>query len=272
LVALQKKVDQLTDDLKTANKDKGEAVKAEAAKTIKVGEGVAAKEKLIREQAAKIKDMKERLDTSEQAALDAPANGKAIPTAWKIVKMDRSGKEPFINLGRADNVRPPLTFSIHGRGPDGTPLAASKGTLEVINVTGDHLAQGQIISVKDSLKDPILEGDYLYNPIFHPGAPQHVMIAGRIDMHGVKGQDDTPEFERLLKRENAVVDGHVDLNDGSIKGKLSSITDLLIIGEEPGASPEVVAGIRQLKDQARSNGVRIVNARDFLESIGYRRP
>ncbi len=272
LVALQKKVDQLTDDLKTANKEKGEAVKAEADKTLKVGEGVAAKEKLIREQEAKIKDMKERLDTSEQAALDAPANGRAIPTGWKIVKMDRSGKEPFINLGRVDNVRPPLTFSIHGRGPDGQPLPASKGTLEVINVTGDHLAQAQVISVKDALKDPILEGDYLYNPIFHPGAPQHVMIAGRIDMHGVKGQDDRPEFERLLKRQNAVVDGYVDLSDASIKGKLSSVTDLLIVGEEPGASQEVLASIKQLKELARTNGVRIVNARDFLDSIGYRIP
>jgi hypothetical protein len=187
------------------------------------------------------------------------------------VKMDRTGKEPFINLGRADNVRPPLTFSIHGRGPDGKPTPASKGTLEVVNVVNDHLAQAQIVSVKDALKDPILEGDYLYNPVFHPGAPQHVVIAGRIDMHGVKDQDDMKEFERLLERQNVVVDGYVDLSDASVKGKLSSATDLLILGDESGAKPEVAASIKQLKDQARSNGVRIISARDFLESIGYRK-
>ena len=213
LVALQKTVADTQEKLKAANTEKDEAVKAEADKTNKVAEGVAAKEKLIRELEAKVKDMRDRFETSSQGATDAPANGKAIPTDWRIVKMDRSGKEPFINLGRADNVRPPLTFSIHGRGPDGKPMPNSKGTLEVVNVTGDHLAQTQILSVKDALKDPILEGDYLYNPVFHPGSPQHVVIAGRIDMHGVKGQDDTPEFERLLQRQNAVVDGYVDLND-----------------------------------------------------------
>ena len=63
------------------------------------------------------------------------------------------------------------------------------------------------------------------------------MIAGRIDMHGVKGQDDTKEFERLLERNNAVVDGYVDLKDATIKGKLTSVTDLLILGDETGATP-----------------------------------
>jgi hypothetical protein len=241
-------------------------------KAKKVAEGVAAKEKLITELNAKIKDMRERFDLAAKRDTDVPPDGKPIPTDWKIVKMDRSGKEPFINLGRADNVRPPLTFSIHGRGPDGRPLPATKGTLEIINVTGDHSSQAQIVSVKDAMKDPILEGDFLYNPVFHPGAPQHIVIAGLIDMHGVKGQDDMQEFERLLQRQNAVVDGHVDLTDASIKGKLSSVTDLLILGDETGAKPEVTASIKQLKDEARSNGVRIVSARDFLESIGYRRP
>jgi hypothetical protein len=261
----------LRDQLAAAKKSDADLLQAEADKGNKITAGVAAKDKLIAELDAKIKDMRERLDQNALRDTDAATNGRAMPTNWKIVKMDRTGKEPFINLGRADNVRPPLTFSIHGRGPDGKPTPASKGTLEVVNVVNDHLAQAQIVSVKDALKDPILEGDYLYNPVFHPGAPQHVVIAGRIDMHGVKDQDDMKEFERLLERQNVVVDGYVDLSDASVKGKLSSATDLLILGDESGAKPEVAASIKQLKDQARSNGVRIISARDFLESIGYRK-
>ncbi len=272
LNAQQASLDEMKKKLEDADVAKNEAVKAEADKANKIAAGGGEKEKLIRELDAKVKDMRERLEDAARRDSDAPAKGKEIPTSWRIVKMDRGGKQPFINLGTADNVRPPLTFSIHGRGPDGRPLPASKGTLEVINVTGNHLAQTQILSVKDALKDPILEGDYLYNPVFHPGAPQHVMIAGLIDMHGVKGQDDTKEFERLLERQNAVVDGYVDLSDATIKGKLNSVTDLLILGDETGAKPEVQASIKQLKDEARSNGVRIMSARDFLESIGYRRP
>jgi hypothetical protein len=271
LAAAQKTIDETQGQLAAAKKSDADLLQAEADKGNKIAAGVAAKDKIIAELDAKIKDMRERLDQNALRDTDATPNGRAMPISWKIVKMDRTGKEPFINLGRADNVRPPLTFSIHGRGPDGKPLPASKGTLEVVNVVNDHLAQAQIVSVKDAQKDPILEGDYLYNPVFHPGAPQHVVIAGRIDMHGVKDQDDMKEFERLLQRQNVVVDGYVDLQDASVKGKLSSATDLLILGDEAGAKPEVGASIKQLKDQARSNGVRVMSARDFLESIGYRK-
>ena len=69
-----------------------------------------------------------------------------------------------------------------------------------------------------------------------------------------------------------MVDGYVDLSDATIKGKLTSVTDLLILGEETGLSQEVQASIKQLKDDARNNGVHVMTAREFLESVGYRKP
>ena len=106
-----------------------------------------------------------------------------------------------------------------------------------------------MVSVKDAFKDPILPGDYLYNPIFHPGGEQHVVIAGRIDMHGTKG-DDLEEFERLLKRQNVVVDGYVDPQSGDVKGRLTVGTDYLMLGDDSrregrdagGGQPQEVAG------------------------------
>ncbi len=208
-----------------------------------------------------------------QKTQETPSEGKPISTDWKIVKMDRSGKQPFINLGSAEGVRPGLTFSIHGQGPDGRPIPASKGTLEVLNVVNDTMSQAQVVSVKDAFKDPILPGDYLYNPIFRPGGEQHVVIAGRIDMHGGKG-DDLEEFERLLKRQNVVVDGYVDPQSGEVKGRLTVGTDYLILGDDSEVKDGTPAAdsLKKLKEQARNNGVRIVPARDFLESIGYRTP
>ena len=91
-------------------------------------------------------------------------------------------------------------------------------------------------------------------------------------MHGVKQQDDLEEFERLLKRQNVVVDGYVDPLDGTIKGKLTVGTDFLILGDTVGAKPEVAASTKSLQEQARSNGVHIISAREFLDSIGYRTP
>jgi len=264
--------DELTGKLKDAEKATGDAVQAGEDKAKTIQKGIAEKDTKIKQVEGRLNDLNERLEAMSKHDTDAPDNGKPIPTDWRIVRMDSSGKRPFINLGSSDNIHPPLTFSIHGKGPDGKPLPASKGSLEVIDVVGDHLAQAQVVSVKDSFKDPILPGDYLYNPIFNPSAERHVVIAGRIDMHGVKGQDDLEEFERLLKRQNVVVDGYVDPQDGSIKGKLTVGTDFLILGDVVGAKPEVVASTKTLQEQARSNGVHIISAREFLESIGYRTP
>ena len=271
----QKKADddnaKARDDLLAAQKATADAVQAGEDKVKTEHKLLAGKEQKIKELEAKLGDLNYRLDQLAKKDLETPANGKAIPTDWKIVQMDKSGKYPFINLGLADNVRPPLTFSIHGRGPDGKPLAASKGTLEVINVVNDHLAQTQVVSVKDSAKDPILPGDYLYNPVFHPGSEQHVVIAGRVDMHGTK-QDDLDEFQRLLKRQSVAVDGYVDPADGTVKGKLTVGTDYLVLGNIEEAKDATMVSIKQLQEQARNNGVRIISVREFLDSMGYRTP
>ncbi len=249
-----------------AGSDKAEAVKKEHALVVAAGEK-------IKELNARLGDLNDRIALAEQKTQETPSEGKPIPTDWKIVRMDRSGKQPFINLGSAENVRPGLTFSIHGQGPDGKPIPASKGTLEVLNVVNDTTSQAQVVSVKDAFKDPILPGDYLYNPIFHPGGEQHVVIAGRIDMHGTKG-DDLEEFERLLKRQNVVVDGYVDPQSGDVKGRLTVGTDYLILGDDADAKEGTPAAdsLKKLKEQARNNGVRIVSARDFLDLIGYHTP
>ena len=247
-------------------------MQAEVEKAKTIQKGIGQKDEEIKKLKDRVADLHDRLETMAKNTADTPQNGKPIPTDWQIVRMDSTGKRPFINLGLVDNIHPPLTFSIHGKGPDGKPLTASKGSLEVIDVIGDHLAQAQVVTVKDAFKDPILPGDYLYNPIFNPTSERHVVIAGRVDMHGIKGADDLAEFERLLKRQNVVVDGYVDPQDGSIKGKLTVGTDYLILGDFDPDKDTSAASIKTLQDQARANGVHISSVREFLESIGYRTP
>ena len=264
--SINKKLDEAKALATSRQTEKEDAVKKEHTTVLDL-------QQKIKDMQGRLNDLNDQLAKEEQKTVETPSQGKPIPTDWKIVRMDRSGKEPFINLGSAQNVRPGLTFSIHGQGPDGQPMPASKGTLEVLNVVSDNLSQAQVVSVKDSFKDPILPGDYLYNPIFHPGGEQHVVIAGPIHMHGTKG-DDLEEFERLLQRQNVVVDGYVDPQDGSIKGRLTVATDYLVLGDvgsvKEGA-PDLDS-IKKLQDQARSNGVRIVSAREFLDLMGYRTP
>src|SRR5262249_39041165 len=109
----------------------------------------------------RIEEQKSTIEAKEAKSREAPPN---MRTDWKITSMDRRGTNPYINLGSADNVKPQLTFTIHGVGLDGRPILQAKGTLEVVNVTGPHLSQARITGVKDANRDPILEGDILYNP------------------------------------------------------------------------------------------------------------
>ncbi|HEY7154125.1 MAG TPA: sigma-70 family RNA polymerase sigma factor [Gemmataceae bacterium] len=119
----------------------------------------------VQDQSNRLEAQLQQKDKWRQIAEEAPAN---MRTDWKIVRMDRRGTNPYINLGSADKVKPQLTFTIHGVGLDGRPNPRPKGTLEVVNVIANHLSQARVTSVKDANRDPILVGDILYNPNLRP--------------------------------------------------------------------------------------------------------
>jgi len=48
-------------------------------------------------------------------------------------------------------------------------LPEIKGSLEVINIVGEHMSQCKILTVKDTNKDPILKGDVIFNFGKHKG-------------------------------------------------------------------------------------------------------
>jgi RNA polymerase sigma factor (sigma-70 family) len=106
----------------------------------------------------------------EAKALDEKALAalRAWQENWKVIRLDRAGKTSYINLGSDDRVTPGLTFGVHGVGPNGKPVPLVKGTVEVVRVLGRHLSQAQVTSVADAARDPILPGDLLFNPSWHP--------------------------------------------------------------------------------------------------------
>jgi hypothetical protein len=107
---------------------------------------------------------------AETKALDARALAalRNWQENWKVVRLDRRGQTAYINLGSADRVTPGLTFSAHGAGRDGKPTPAVKGTVEVFKVVGEHLSQARVTSVAHPNRDPISQGDLLFNPTWHP--------------------------------------------------------------------------------------------------------
>jgi hypothetical protein len=227
----------------------------------------------------------ERIASQQQTIEAQEVKTNVVPasmrTDWKIVRMDRRGVNPYINLGSADRVKPQLTFTIHGVGLDGRPNPQPKGTLEVLNVVNDHLSQARVTSVKDPDRHPILEGDVLYNPSWNPTIKKHVALAGIMDITG-DGRDSLREFMRNLERQNIVVDAYLDPKDGSVKGGITLQTDYLILGEsqafsttgraEKGETEAQKAGREKMQADAKKNGVKVVALHKYLEMIGYRLP
>lgn len=243
----------------------------------------------LQKSGSRIKGLAEQIETNRQKYEELKNKGvdvapKGWQSEWRIVSISPSGENVYINLGSADRVQPQLTFSIHAPGPDGLPVAESKGSLEVVNVVSDHLSQAKLLLVKDRNRDPVLKGDILFNPTWHPTLKKHVALGGFMDLTGT-GQDATPELIRNLEKQNIVVDAYVDLRDNTLKGKGITVhTDYLIMGEqfpeprgEGGDQQRETLRKRQeetgkLLKQAKENGVQTISLRKYLDTIGYRMP
>jgi hypothetical protein len=276
---------KLTDDLRGQLRQIDDTMSKEKAKfaddMTKAKKEADKKDRDLGKLRTRLEDKEKEIAQIKLKSGDAPKDWR---TDWKIVNMDRSGTQPYINLGSADRVTPQLTFNVHGVGPDGKPVAQSKGTVEVVNVISDHLSQVRVTSWKDRDKDPIVKGDVLFNPIWNPTLKKHVALAGTIELTG-DGRDSMVEFIRSLEKQGIVVDAYLDLKEKppAIKERpgISVQTDYLILGFGP--SGEAREGDKQfqedfksryeeMKKQARENGVTIVNLRQYLEMIGYRLP
>ena len=275
----RKKIAEMLEDLKRLGTDRStDQLKATQEKKVVLDQlkKMATDKKFLE---ARVKEREETLAALAVKSSEAPAT---LRTDWKIIRMDSRGKNPYINLGSADRVKPQLTFSIHGVGLDGRPIPQSKGTLEVVNVLRDHLSQTHITSVVDANRDPILEGDVLYNPSWNPTIKKHVALAGIMDLSG-DGRDSLAEFKRSLERQNIVVDSWLDPKDFSVKGKITVQTDYLILGESlefqasgrdknEALRQNLDKGIQDMKREAEKNGVKLMALNKYLEMIGYRLP
>ncbi|HMF11594.1 MAG TPA: hypothetical protein VKE94_04790 [Gemmataceae bacterium] len=249
--------------------------------------------KLLTTKNKEIKDLQTRLNKLEDRKPTYTAMTSDQPKG-KIVLMDKTGNLPFVNLGSADNVRPQLTFSIHGIGTDGRPLKDPKGSLEITNVVREHLSQARITQQFDQTRDPIVTGDVLMNAAWDPNQKRHVAIAGIVDLSGDARTDRPADarraveaFIRTLENQNMVVDAWLDFGDNSVKGKgISRATDYLILGIMPEGKAGVVREddpanrrredvqklANKMIEDATKAGVPVMRLRDFMALTGQRPP
>jgi len=236
--------------------------------------------KKVQDELAAVRSVAEEIDITKVA----PEN---LAT---ITSVNRGGDMPYIGLGSADGLRRQVTFSIFGKGVDGRPLKEPKGKLEVIRITGEHSAQAQITELRDERRDPVLPGDFIYNPAWNPNLKQHVVLVGIIDLTG-EGRDNTQELIRNLKNQNVEVDAYMDLKpphklksvNGGGEAEITRGTDMVIVGSSPdlGTAPvrgaddkgdsrkAMIDAMDKIQHRADQLGVRVIRLRNFLETSGY---
>ena len=170
----------------------------------------------------------------------------------KITRVDLQARQVYINLGSANGMQPEVTFNIFGAGWNGRAEKELKGTIEVIRVLDANSSLARITSIYDAsgieivLADPtrgrpqreaenaLKEGDLLFNMFWGT----RVAIAGSVQFAGIPSDSPAEQmrtmgtFIHFLGRHGIIVDAYLDLNDGQIKGAITSRTRYLIRGDD----------------------------------------
>jgi hypothetical protein len=194
---------------------------------------------------------------------------QAAPTVpdGRISWVNQRDDTVFINVGSEDGLQRRISFSVYDRNATDAANAVKKGSIEVLNIRGPHLAEARIMESTNT--DPIVPGDIIYTPIWDPGQTQHFAIVGFIDFDNDRSSDRT-KLRDLITHNGGVIDVEVD-EKGNVTGELTSRTNYLIKGAPPNEDdlPAVISAFSNLDRQAASNGVPAISVKAFLAQIGY---
>jgi hypothetical protein len=220
----------------------------------------------------------------------------------KIIRLDPSNLQVFIDIGSLRGVSPEMTFQVFAGTAQGKADKQMKGTIEVIRVIDENTSVCKITSLFNERGDTVSlaspearmralrdtesmfrEGDLLFNTFFD----SHIMIVGNIGFAKVGAESPATqmmhlqEFTQTLRKQHIFVDAYVNLLNGQFEGTLTPRTRLLVKGDFTplSTSPEEIARVKTIKDayaelekQAISAGMFVISAENFASVIGYRPP
>jgi hypothetical protein len=185
-----------------------------------------------------------------------------------VTWVSASERVVYVNLGRADFLRPQISFSVYPADVTDVVTSKVKAKIEVTRVLGAHEAECRI--VEDSVTDPILPKDKVYSPVWHPGRQIHFAITGKTDIDG-DGNSDREKVRDLIRINGGVIDAEVT-DDGKLIGEITVNTRYIIIGDRPTetAKTGVVEKHSQLSFKAKDLGVAEMNLQQFLDMMGFK--
>ena len=194
--------------------------------------------------------------------------------------VDNSTGVVWINLGEADRLPKGMTFSVYRKAHQGIGRGEEDiiGAIEVTKILGPHLSEASIVG--DDIYQPISPGDPIYTPLWGLGRPETFAISGIIDLDG-DGKSDMEQLRQIVENANAKVDNEVTELGERLGNGLSVHTKFLVIGESPNIDnaktdeqrdkmQELLAKMKEIREEARLKAVRVVGINDFLSYIGYK--
>jgi hypothetical protein len=244
---------KIREQLKTAQND------AETEKTT-----LEAKNKKTEEQLHKTvqvaKDLGKKITDMSNQTMDIPDG--------VISSVNQRSGTVWIDLGRADNLNPLVSFAVYPADVSNLGKGAKKASIEVTQVLGDHLAEARILD--DKITEPIVPGDKIHTPLWNSGDKRHFALAGFMDIDG-DGKNNVQLLQNLIKLNGGVIDCAVDAK-GKINGEISVQTRYLVLGTPPGERGDAsgVDAFSKVKGDAEKLGIQTIPLGDLLERMGYK--
>ncbi len=174
----------------------------------------------------------------------------------------------WINLGKADDLRPQVTFSVYDGDENDALGAQRKGSIEVTRILSDHMAEARITD--DQATRPLLAGDKIYSQVWNRGRRVGFAIAGVIDFDN-DGRSDLDTLNQIIAINNGKVDA-VPAEDGAIEGQMTVDTRYLVLGDFPEGNRQ--EGLRsawsKMSEEADTLGVETITLGEFLSLMGWK--
>lgn len=199
-----------------------------------------------------------------------------------IRRVDNVSRVVWLNIGDADFLKPRMTFSVYGKETAGVgrTIADIKGKIEVTRIIDAHLAEAKVID--EDLFRPMSPGDAVFTPLWSPGRAEKFATVGIIDMDG-DGKSDRDLFRAEMAVRGAEIATEVDDKgqrtpddvkiDESFKflilGKIPDPNDA-ITPEEKSTATAIMGHNKEMREEARLHGIRVVNISEFMDYIGYK--
>ncbi|MHC4192798.1 MAG: zinc ribbon domain-containing protein [Planctomycetota bacterium] len=197
-------------------------------------------------------------------------DGKVIVVDNQIVHIDK---------GRDDHVYVGLKFAVYNKGLPIPPHGKGKAEIEVFDVSKSFSA-ARVLNVEKT--NPILQDDIVANLIWDRKKANLFMIAGDFDLNS----DGSLEYDAVDKIKSLVLKW-----GGRVTDTVTVDTDYIILGQPPRAlrepafdemerdplamqkyeaSMQKLDSYNQVRAEARSLYIPVLNAEKFLYFIGYK--